>query len=623
MGCTISVRAELVTVYVDNHNVAGPWDGTPANPYRNITSGLEHAKDGNTIFVKAGTYREHVVVNESVSLIGEDRNSTIIDGNGNGTVISITANNVSIEGLTIEWSGQGPNDCGISIDHSTGNYISHNTITNDYEGIGLYSSSNNVVSGNNITDSYYGIGLYSSSNNVVSGNNITDNYYEGIGFYYSGNNVVSGNTITDNYYGIGFYYSGNNVVSGNTITDNYYGIAFYYSGNNVVSGNTITDNYYGIAFSSSSNNNICRNNFINNTNQVCSDSTNVWDDGIEGNYWSDYTGHDRGDGIGDTPYVIPGVTDNRPLMGMFSDFSVIYQEETHHVTVISNSTVSEFEFEIGPETGNKIIRFNVTGKDGTVGFCRVRIPTELMNYSYIVLVDSEEIVPTLLDVSNATYVYLYFTYLQSSHAITIISSETLYLYNELLDKNIGLQINLYNLNATYQDLLSNYGVFLGNYCQLQEGYRELNDSYQDLLSNYGVFLGNYCQLQEGYRELNDSYQDLLSNYGVFLGNYCQLQEGYRELNDSYHEHLLDYSKNVQNIRNLMYIFAAITAIFIVTTIYLSKHAHTDKTKVFKDKNGANGQKSGKLSWSSNDGDGADSEGASQVMGKSYLCIFYL
>jgi hypothetical protein len=282
-------------------------------------------------------------------------------------------------------------------------------------------------------------------------------------------------------------------------------------------------------------------------------------------------------------------------MGMFSDFSVIYQEETHHVTVISNSTVSEFEFEIGPETGNKIIRFNVTGKDGTVGFCRVRIPTELMNYSYIVMVDSEEIAPTFLGVSNATYAYLYFTYIQSSHAITIISSKMLYLYNELLDKDIMLQIDLYNLNATYHDLLSNYSAFLGNYCQLQEGYRELNDSYQEHLSNYSIFLGNYCQLQEGYRELNDSYQ----------------------------EHLLDYSKNVQNIRNLMYIFAATAAVFIVTTVYLSKNAHTSKTKVFEEKNGANGQKSGKLSWSSNDGDGADSEGAAEVMGKSYLCIFYL
>jgi parallel beta-helix repeat protein len=597
MGCKISVKAELVTVYVDNHNVTGPWDGTAEHPYKNITSGLEHAKDGNTIFVKAGTYREHVVVNESVSLIGEDRNSTIVDGNGNGTVISITANNVSIEGLTIEGSGQSPNDCGISIDHSTGNYIRGNTITDNYEGIGLYSSSNDVVSGNSITDNYEGIGLYSSSNDVVSGNSITDNYY-GIGLYYSSDDVVSGNSITDNYYGIGLYYSSDDVVSGNSITDNYYeGIDVYYSSDDVVSGNTITDNYDGIGLYSSSNNNICCNNFINNTEQVSSiGSVNSWDNGVEGNYWSDYTGHNlNGTGIGDTPYVIPGVTDNRPLMGMFSDFSVIYQEETYHVTVISNSTVSEFEFEIGPETGNKMIRFNVTGKDGTVGFCRVRIPTELMNYSYIVLVDSEEIVPTFLGVSNATYVYLYFTYIQSSHAITIISSKTLYLYNELLDKYIMLQIDLYNLNSTYHDLLSNYNVFLGNYFQLQEGYRELNDSYQEHLSNYTVFLGNYFQLQEGYRELNDSYQ----------------------------EHLLDYSKNVQNVRNLMYIFAAITAIFIVTTIYLSKHAHTGKTKIFEDKNGANGQKSGRLSWSSNDGDGADSEGASQVMGKSYLCIFYL
>jgi hypothetical protein len=41
---------------------------------------------------------------------------------------------------------------------------------------------------------------------------------------------------------------------------------------------------------------------------------------------------------------------------------------------------------------------------------------------------------------------------------------------------------------------------------------------------------------------------------------------------------LDYSEKVNNIQNLMYIFAATTAIFIITTIYLSRNAHTSKAK---------------------------------------------
>jgi parallel beta-helix repeat protein len=473
MGYKISVKADRTTWTVDDD---GPAD------FHTIQQAINSpdVKGGDTILVRAGIYYEQVIVNKSVSLVGEDSDSTVVDGNGIGSVISITANNVNISGFTIQYSGNKYDDSGIYIDHSSGDDISHNTITNNRNGMYLDSSSNNMFSSNTITNNDNGISLFSSSNNVISGNTIS--------------------------------------------LSNDDGISLFSSSNNVVSGNTITNNRYGISPLDSSNNIIYRNNF-DNTDQVWSDSTNVWDDGDEGNYWSDYeerypnaTEIDNS-GIWNTPYAIDEDNqDNHPLMGMFSDFSVTHEEEMYPVTTICNSTISDFRFEIGRETGNKIIRFNVAGKYSTVGFCRVMIPTKLMNYPYIVLVGLEEIIPTLLDVSNETYVYLYFTYIHSSQIITIISPKTLHLYNELLDKHVKLQTDLYNLNATYYDLLNNYSILLGNYSQLQK---------------------------------------------------------------SYHEHLLDYSKNVHNIRNLMYIFAATTAIFIITTIYLSKRAHEGKTSARK------------------------------------------
>jgi len=454
-----SAKASSTTWFVDDD---GPAD------FNTIQEAVNNATSGDRIFVRVGIYYEHIVVNKSVSLVGEDRDSTIIDGNETGRVISITANNASIEGFTIKRSGTRSYDSGIFIDHCSGNNISHNMVTNNHDGIS---------------------------------------------FYYSSNNIVSSNTITNNYDGISFYSSSNNIVSSNTITNNNHGMY--------------------LAFDSSNNTIYCNN--FNNTYQVSTDSANVWDHRNEGNYWSDYIGTDTDqDGIGDTPYEIAeNNKDNYPLMGMFSDFPVSLEGEIYHVTTICNSTISEFRFEIGPETGNKILCVNVTDEDSTVGFCRVRIPTELISSPYIVLVDAQEIVPPLLDVSNETYAYLYFTYIHGSHIITIISSKTLLLYNELLNKYTKLEIDLYNLNDLYQELLNNYTDFLGN-------------------------------------------------YSILLTNYSELQKSHQELNNSYQEFLFDYSKKVNNIQNLMYIFAATTAIFIITTIYLSKSAHASNAKVFEE-----------------------------------------
>ena len=496
----ISVKAETNTIYV-------PID------YPTIQKAIDSANEGDAVFVYNGTYYEHVVVNKSISLVGENRDFTIIDANGTGSGISIRANKVRVTGFTIKESGY--LESGIYVEPCRDNVISRNKITNNYEGISLRFSSSNMFSDNIISNNDYGITAYSSADNRFSDNDISYNDYFGIYLYSSSNNMFLNNIISNNNEGIYLYFSSNNIFSGN-----------------IISGNTC-----GISLLLLSHNNMIYHNNFNNTDQVLSDSKNDWDYGGEGNFWSNYkerypnATEIDGSGIWDTPYVIDDNNrDNYPLMGMFSDFSIVHREETYHVTVICNSTVSDFRFEIGAETGNKMIRFNVTGEAGTVGSCRITIPVMLMNYPFIVVFDDEEITPTLLNISNETYVYLYFTYSHSSHIVTIISSRTLFLYSELLDKYDMLKVDLNNLNATYYDLLINYSVLLNNYTMLQESYQRLNNSYQ--------------------------------------------------------EYLMNYSKNMHNIQSLMYIFAATTAIFLITTTYLSKRAHArapTSTKSIEDK----------------------------------------
>jgi parallel beta-helix repeat protein len=305
--------------------------------YKTIQEAINMASTGDTIFVSSGTYYENVIVNKTLALAGEDRETTIIDANGTGTAIEVRANNVNISGFTIKNSEY----YGIYLNNAIYCNISKNIINRNWEPIRLYWSSANIISRNDITNNSNGAGLYWSLNNIISDNNITDNGNDGIHiFRFSNYNKISGNNIANNNEGIHLIDSSNNRISGNNIANNYYeGIGLASSSNNTISSNNISNNGYGkppflpefegygIWLSNSANNTIYHNNFINNTNQVWSSySTNTWDYGYPsgGNHWNDYTGNDsNSDGIGDTPYVIDVDNQDRyPLMHPWSSLPV-------------------------------------------------------------------------------------------------------------------------------------------------------------------------------------------------------------------------------------------------------------------------------------------------------------
>ena len=113
-----------------------------------------------------------------------------------------------------------------------------------------------------------------------------------------------------------------------------------------ISSNTITNNsQYGIRLTGSSNNTIY-NNYFNNTNNAYDNGNNIWNitktEGksiiggpyLGGNYWSDYTGVDvNSDGLGDTPYDIPGGTnkDYLPLVAVTPKPTIsIYTDKTSY-----------------------------------------------------------------------------------------------------------------------------------------------------------------------------------------------------------------------------------------------------------------------------------------------------
>ncbi len=354
------------TIYVDDDGAAD---------YISIQDAIDNASDGDTVFVYSGIYYENIIVDKSIILIGEDKNTTIIDGSDNGDVFDVSADRVHISSFTIQNSGDSLGDAGLDIQrsdyisitnniitdyytcykiylhNSNNNTISGNTITNTGYGIYFDSSNNNVISGNFINNSTTGIYLNSfSDNNTISGNKISNgngielfldandnvisgntiiNSITGIEVWGSNNNILSGNTISNSsFYGLHVDYSNNNVIYGNIINNSYDGIYFDFSSNNTIYGNTISNSsdksiciYYS-SYYSSSNNIIYHNNFINNNQNANVTENNTWYNQTleQGNYWDDYNGTDKNnDGIGDIPYNISGerCQDLYPLMSPY------------------------------------------------------------------------------------------------------------------------------------------------------------------------------------------------------------------------------------------------------------------------------------------------------------------
>ena len=172
--------------------------GSGPNNYTKIQGAINAAGDGNTIFVYSGICYENIVINKSINLVGESKETTIIDGNNTGDVIDIIVDNVTIEGFTIRNGGNWPY-AGVKIYHGNDNSIYNCNISNNNDGIRLHHSSNTSIYNCNISNNSGGIYLDSSNNNSIYNCNISNNW-GGIHAWHSNNNSIYNCNISNNNY---------------------------------------------------------------------------------------------------------------------------------------------------------------------------------------------------------------------------------------------------------------------------------------------------------------------------------------------------------------------------------------------------------------------------------------
>lgn len=184
------------------------------HPIHNLNTGLNYTSiqaaidanetlDGHTIFVEEGIYYEHVLVDKELTLVGENRDTTIIDGNGTGTVVQLETN-ATITNFSVR-NGQ----YGVKI-------------WGGYGVVPVYSG--NVIGNTRIMDNIYGaILMRTCANNTIVNNIIVNNTLFGIHLWHAGDNTIVNNTLANNGQGIDFYGNSNdNILRNNNMTNNTY-----------------------------------------------------------------------------------------------------------------------------------------------------------------------------------------------------------------------------------------------------------------------------------------------------------------------------------------------------------------------------------------------------------------
>jgi parallel beta-helix repeat protein len=208
-----------------------------------------------------------------------------------GYVVLMSCSNITIQNLNISHRRQGMLLVGL-----TNSVITNNIVANNSEGIILRGSSNNQIKANLVENNSEAVYFEASHSNNLSANRITYNSNSAVHFDDSSNNTISDNYIAHSGKGFILNRGSNNSVTGNSIIYSKE-TAFHIgeSTHNTITGNNIAwSRSWAITITGSVGyNKIHHNDFVNNMGMTFqtypgSKTRNSWDDGNEGNFWSDY-----------------------------------------------------------------------------------------------------------------------------------------------------------------------------------------------------------------------------------------------------------------------------------------------------------------------------------------------
>ncbi len=430
-GYGVFVRSARATVVVNNTFLSNNWAITFYGSSENVVRGNK-ITGTNSLCINLNNSTQNVVV------------SNFMQGGRLGVYVDYHSNFNNLTGNCI-FNMEG---WGIWVYNSFSNTLENNSLNNNSIGIFLERAAHIVLAGNVMNGNSHNFGISGQKmlhflhsidvSNTVDGKKVyyLINHPEVVidssttpeagylGVVNSTNVIINDLNITSNWQGILLAYVSNSTISNIHVLKNYIGIDLFSSDDNCFFGNTVIENSYGILLVNSSNL-LYKNNLVNNTRGVfCLGRNSSWDNGAEGNYWSDYVGSDKNfDGIGDIPYLIDvDNVDCFPLMEIVSEVKIFemgtWDNLTYFASVFSNSTVAGFVF----DSVLRSIEFNITGPTEMAGFCNVTIPNVFFGGHYEVW--AEESLMAFSLVSNTTHSFLYFAYEHNVRNVKIVGNVT-------------------------------------------------------------------------------------------------------------------------------------------------------------------------------------------------------
>lgn len=317
------------------------------------------ANPGDVLLLSAGVYAGPVVVDRALVIDG--LGAAVIDGGGVGTVITVTADDVTLRALTVQHSG-GVNqviDAGIKIIKGVHRaVVENNRLRDNMHGVDVHGGIDCVVRGNDIegrknarmNERGNGFYVWNAPGTVIENNTVRwgrdgiftnaskKGTYRGnlfrdlrfaVHYMYTNDSEVSENVSIGNHLGYAIMFSDRVVVKDNiSLGDRSHGMmlnfanksdvsgnlvrgaekcTFIYNANrNLIAGNRFENCDIGIHFTAGSEKNaLTENAFIGNKTQVKYVGTRDIEWSLEGrgNYWSDHPAFDlNGDGLADSPF---------------------------------------------------------------------------------------------------------------------------------------------------------------------------------------------------------------------------------------------------------------------------------------------------------------------------------